>query len=48
MSPLSETSIQIGKITDLYKRYPEFIEEFFHLGHMQKAPTSELIKLVEN
>ena len=33
---------------DLYKRYAEFIGEFFHLGHMKKFPTSELIKPVEN
>ena len=33
---------------DLYKRYAEFIGEFFHLGHMEKVPTSELVKPVEN
>ena len=33
---------------DLYKRYAEFIGEFFHLKHMEKVPTSELVKPVEN
>ena len=33
---------------DLYKRYAEFIGEFFHLGHMEKVPSSELVKPVEN
>ena len=33
---------------DRYKRYAEFIGEFFHLGHMEKVSTSELIKPVEN
>ena len=33
---------------DLYKRYAKFIGDFFHLGHMEKVPTSELIKPVEN
>ena len=33
---------------DFYKRYEQFIGEFFHLEHMKKIPTSELIKPVEN
>ena len=33
---------------DLYKRYAEFIGEFFHLGQMEKVPTSILVKPVEN
>ena len=31
-----------------YKRYAEFVGEFFHLGNMEKFPTSEFIKPVEN
>ena len=38
----------LEKQPDLYKRYADFFGEFFHLGHMEKVPTSEVIKPVEN
>ena len=31
-----------------YKSYTEFVGAFVHLGHMEKVPTSELIKPFEN
>ena len=40
--------IRLERQPDLYERYAEFIGEFLHLGHIEKDPTSELIKPVEN
>ena len=40
--------LRLERQPNRYKRYAEFIGEFFHLGHMEKVPTSELIKPAEN